>query len=155
VANATEAATVAELLIEFRNWYGRDWPTDASFHASVDTIIARDDSEFLLGAPSSGARPVAVCQLRFRHSAWTSTDDCWLEDLFVRAHARGAGIGAALLDLAVQRARVRGCRRIELDASEDNEPALSLYRARGFSEHSKTAAPHRELFLGLSLSKDL
>ena len=155
VANATEAASVAELLIEFRDWSGRDWPTDASFHASVDTIIVRGDSEFLLGAPSSGARPVAVCQLRFRYSAWTSADDCWLEDLFVRADARGAGIGAALLDLAVERARLRGCLRIELDASEENEPALSLYRARGFSEHSKTAAPYRELLLGRSLSNDL
>jgi GNAT superfamily N-acetyltransferase len=145
---------VAELLIGFRNWYGRDWPTDESFRASVDGMITRGDCEFLLGAPSSVARPVAVCQLRFRHSVWTSADDCWIEDLFVGADARGVGIGAALLDFAVERARVRGCLRIELDASEENEPALRLYHRRGFSEHSKTVAPHRELLLGMSLSTD-
>lgn len=155
LANATEAASVAELLIGFRNWYERDWPTDASFRASVDRIIARGDAEFLLGASSSEARPVAVCQLRFRHSVWTSADDGWIEDLFVGADARGAGIGAALLDLAGERARLRGCLRIELDASEENELALRLYHRHGFSEHSKTVAPHRELLLGLSLRKDL
>jgi GNAT superfamily N-acetyltransferase len=154
VASTTEAASVAALLIEFRDWYGRDWPTDASFQASVDGIIVRGDSEFLLAAPSPRAQPVAVCQLRFRHSVWTSADDCWLEDLFVRADARGAGVGAALLDFAIERARLRGCLRIELDTSEQNEAALYLYRARGFSEHSKTVAPYRELLLGLSLSDD-
>ncbi len=60
-----------------------------------------------------------------------------------------------MLDLAVDRARSRGCLRIELDASEGNEPALRLYRRHGFSEHSKAAAPHRELLLGLSLSNNL
>ncbi len=154
VAKLAEEASAAGLLIEFRDWQGRDWPLDESFRASVERLIVNRDSEYLLGAQSLGTPPVGVCQLRYRYSVWTSADDCWLEDLFVREDARGAGIGAALVDLALEQARSRGCRRVELDTSEANEAALRLYHRSGFSEHSKTPAPHRQLLLGLQLDND-
>jgi ribosomal protein S18 acetylase RimI-like enzyme len=47
--------------------------------------------------------------------------------------ARGAGLGRALVQAAVERARTRGCRRIELDVNETNDAALALYGAFGFS----------------------
>ena len=50
----------------------------------------------------------------------------------------------------MERARARGCRRIELDTSEDNAPALALYHRLGFSERSK-GGPGRDLFLGRRL----
>jgi RimJ/RimL family protein N-acetyltransferase len=32
----------------------------------------------------------------------------------------------------VERARLRGCRRVQLDANENNERALTLYESLGF-----------------------
>ena len=67
---------------------------------------------------------------------WTASDDCWLEDLFVRESARQTGLGRALVDRAAARASERGCRRIELDVAIDNAVARRLYDAAGFGTKS-------------------
>jgi len=109
--------------------------------------MAGDDGEFLLGALDD--EPVGVCQLRYRWSVWKSAHDAWLEDLFVREAARGSGLGRALVESAVARARDHGCKRIELDVNEDNAPARALYEACGFLTEPKP--PGRTLFIGRPL----
>ena len=151
VAGIDEAETVARLLVAFRNWYGRDWPSDNAFHASVERLMEEPKhTEFLLATPDDDSAPVGVCQLRYRFSVWTATDDCWLEDLFVLEEARGGGVGSKLVELAIERATERGCRRIELDADEDN-PAIRLYERFGFSSGYKTSLGDRSLFFGRRL----
>jgi GNAT superfamily N-acetyltransferase len=71
--------------------------------------------------------------MRFRHSVWTGSDDAWLEDVYVADAARGTGLGRALVEYAMERARERGCGRIQLDVNEANEPAKTLYESLGFS----------------------
>ena len=127
VAGPEDATVVARLLTEFRDHLGRDWPPETTIRAGVERLIARDDSEYLLG----GAPAAGVVQLR-RYGIWWDAEDCALEDLFVRAETRGSGLGRALVEAAIDRARARGCRRIELDTGEENAPALALYRSLGF-----------------------
>jgi ribosomal protein S18 acetylase RimI-like enzyme len=90
-----------------------------------------------------------VCQLRYRHSLWTAGDDCWLEDLYVREQDRRAGLGQALVAAAIERARERGCGRIELDVSQQNPGAWALYERMGFSAGYKPPAPN--VLMGLKL----
>lgn len=144
LAGSGEVATVARLLGEFRDWWGKSTPTDREFEASVERVTAAGDGEYLL-AFDGGGEAVGVCQLRYRWGIWTSAPDCWLEDLYVREAARGAGLGRALVDASVERARERGCRRIELDVNEDNAAAIGLYTACGFSLTPK--GPGRTLFI--------
>src|SRR4051794_28099241 len=152
LAELDEAETVARLMVAFRDWYGRDWPSDNAFLASVERLIEDPQTEYLLATPDDDSPPVGVAQLRYRFSVWTATDDCWLEDLFVSEAARGQGVGAALVELALVRARERGCRRIELDADEDNAAAIALYERFGFSASYK-AANSRTLFFGRRLDE--
>ena len=63
---------------------------------------------------------------------WLDAEDCELEDLFVREEAQGRGLGRALVEATIERARERGCRRIQLDTGEENVPAISLYESLGF-----------------------
>jgi ribosomal protein S18 acetylase RimI-like enzyme len=151
VAQPDELETVGALLIAFRDHNGYDHPTDDAMLATLGRLIEDPQTEYLLGAPAQDAPASGVCQLRFRPSIWTSSDDCWLEDLYVRPQARRGGVGQALVELAIERATARGCRRIELDTDDANTAALALYHRNGFSEHSKTAAPARDLFLGRKL----
>ena len=151
VAEPPEAEAVARLLVGFRNHYGRDWPSDNSILASVERLIEQPDTEYLLGSAETAAPPAGVCQLRFRHSVWMAAEDCWLEDLYVEERARRSGCGAALVEAALERARARGCRRVELDTNEDNAAALALYHRFGFSERAK--GPDRSLFLQVRVSE--
>ncbi len=145
---ADEAGAVAALLIEFRNWWGRDWPPDERFRAGVERLMADPATEYLLGARREGDPPAGVCQLRFRHAVWHDAEDCWLEDLFVREEERGSGLGRALAGAALARARERGCARVQLDTSEANLAAVALYEKLGFHAGLPGA---RSLCMGLSL----
>ena len=116
--------------------------------ASVRRIMEAEGGEFLLGSVDD-AEPAGVAQVRFRWSVWKSAEDCWLEDLYVREAARRGGLGRALVEGVVARARERGCRRIELDVNEDNGAALALYEACGFTLEPKP--PGRTLFIGRAL----
>jgi len=139
---------VASLIAGFRDHWGRSEPSLAEIRARVERIHAGGDGEYLLGAAGDG-EPAGVCQIRFRWSVWASAEDCWLEDLFVREAARRGGLGRALVGAAIERATERGCRRIELDVGERNEPAIALYRSCGFQLEPKP--PGRSLFLGRRL----
>jgi GNAT superfamily N-acetyltransferase len=147
-AEPAEAATVAGLIAEFGEWWGQNVLPADQIQASVERIMGGDDGEYLLGAPDGGD-PGGVCQLRFRWSVWKSTEDCWLEDLYVQEDARRSGLGRLLVEAAVERARERGCKRIELDVNEDNAPARALYEACGFLSVPKP--PGRTLFIARPL----
>ena len=147
-AEPAEAATVARLIAEFGAWWGQNVLPADEIQASVERIMGGDDGEYLLGAPDGGD-PSGVCQLRFRWSVWKSAEDCWLEDLYVQESARRSGLGRALVEAAAERARERGCKRIELDVNEDNAPARALYEACGFLTEPKP--PGRTLFIGRAL----
>ena len=58
---------------------------------------------------------------------WITSLDCYLEDLFVDASARGNGVGRALLDDLVALCRQNGWSRIYWHTAEDNATARKLY----------------------------
>jgi ribosomal protein S18 acetylase RimI-like enzyme len=142
LATSDDAAEVALLLSEFRDWQGRDAPSDTSIRSSVDRLLADPDTEYLL----AGDPPAGVLQLRFRHAVWTGADDAHLEDLFVSAAARGSGVGRELVEAAFDRARTRGAARMLLDTNESNEAALRLYRSMGFRSGSEETGG-RDIFM--------
>jgi GNAT superfamily N-acetyltransferase len=132
VAPPAEAEEVARLLAGFRSFYGSGEPSDEEMLDVVRRLIGMSDTEYLLaGDPARG-----VAQIRYRLSVWTGTEDCWVEDVFVEEEARGEGVGRRLIEGCVERARRRGCKRVQLDANERNEGAIALYRSLGFESGS-------------------
>jgi ribosomal protein S18 acetylase RimI-like enzyme len=146
-AGEEDADSVTALMAGFRDHMGRPEPASEQLRVTVEALLRDPDTDFLLAA--ADGRPAGICQLRYRLAVWTGTDDCWLEDLFVEAEARRAGLGRALVTAALERARARGCGRIELDVDEDNTGAIAFYRAVGFSTESKP--PGRNLLVGRRL----
>ncbi len=128
IATEEDAADVARLMIGFRDWWDRHEPDDGVFERGARRLLVDPNTDFLL----AGDPPAGVCQLRYRYSIWTETDDCWLEDIFVEEAARGSGVGRALMEAAFERARERGCARMELDVNEANPAAVGLYESLGF-----------------------
>jgi GNAT superfamily N-acetyltransferase len=64
-------------------------------------------------------------------STWLGTHGIYLEDLFVRPQARGAGHGRALLAELARIAVERGYGRVEWSVLDWNEPAQGFYRNLG------------------------
>ena len=152
-AEPHESETVAQLLVEFRDHLGVEWPSGNAFLAGVERLIEDPNTAYLLGAPDADSPPAGVAQVRFRFGVWWAAEDCLLEDLFVREDARGSGVGRALVDAVVDLARTRGCRRIELDANDGNPAAMALYGSFGFDAQDDRYGG-RNLFMRLHLERE-
>jgi ribosomal protein S18 acetylase RimI-like enzyme len=128
VATEADVPKVAELLVEFRDWWGRGGPRTESYPKSVRRLLVDTNTDVLLAGAPDG-----VAVLRYRFVVWTESEECELEDLYIRDAARGRGLGRSLVSAAIEQARSRGCRRILVETNETNHPALALYRSHGFS----------------------
>jgi GNAT superfamily N-acetyltransferase len=96
----------------------------------IDTTWARlnDPAEpmFALGAYVD-RKLTGITHYLFHRSAWSISDSCYLQDLYVAASARGSGLGRALIDAVTQKAREAGSSRLYWHTHESNRTAQTLY----------------------------
>ena len=91
-----------------------------------------------------GARPAAEVLLAYRdaecagfavfftnYSTFLAQPGIFLEDLYVKPHLRGKGIGLALLKRLAGMAAERGCGRMEWEVLDWNEPSIGFYKKLG------------------------
>jgi GNAT superfamily N-acetyltransferase len=90
----------------------------------VHALVAETDQD---GAP----HVVGTALWFVSYSTWRGRHGIWLEDLFVRPSARGAGLGRALLAELSAEATRRGYARLEWSVLDWNAPALRFYRRLG------------------------
>lgn len=86
---------------------------------NVDLFIARHDGAI-------------VGTLTLVSFAIPSGQRAWIEDVIVDGGSRGLGIGAALTLAAIDEARRRGVRTIDLTSRPSRTAANALYRKLGF-----------------------
>jgi GNAT superfamily N-acetyltransferase len=65
------------------------------------------------------------------YSTFLAQPGLYLEDLYVKPHLRGKGIGLALLKRLASLATERGCGRLEWSVLNWNEPSIQFYRKLG------------------------
>jgi GNAT superfamily N-acetyltransferase len=91
-----------------------------------------------------GGRPAAEALLAYwegecagfalffpNYSTFLAQPGIFLEDLYVKPHLRGRGIGLALLKHLARLASDRGCGRLEWEVLDWNEPSIRFYRKLG------------------------
>lgn len=89
----------------------------------------RPYAEVLIGEVDGVAQGFALFFHNF--STFEGKPGVYLEDLFVRPEARGAGLGKALLKRLAAIAVTRDCARLEWSVLDWNEPAIRFYKALG------------------------
>jgi GNAT superfamily N-acetyltransferase len=65
------------------------------------------------------------------YSTFLAQSAVYLEDIFVRPHARGRGVGLALLSRVAAISKERGCGRLEWEVLDWNQPSIEFYRKLG------------------------
>lgn len=147
IATPGDAADVTRLMLAWRDHLGANWPPPEAWRSGIERLLGDPSTTFVLGAHGNGA-PAGVVLLRFKWGLWRNGLDCWIEDVFVDAPARGSGLGRALLQATIDLGRDRGVRRFELDTREDNVAARALYESFGFVNRA-TPATARDLLYTL------
>jgi len=102
----------------------------ASEAALAATLFGtRAYAEVVLGC-LDGA-PVGFALFFHNYSTFLGKPGIYLEDLFVRAEARGHGLGKHLLAYLARTALERGCGRLDWSVLDWNTPSIGFYRRLG------------------------
>jgi GNAT superfamily N-acetyltransferase len=105
-----------------------------------------DPAEPMFGALAvMDTRVVGMVHWIMHRSCWTVGDYCYLQDLFVEADIRGAGIGRKLIEHVYARAEEAKCSRVWWLTHETNTDAMQLYDRiadrSGFVQYRKALGP--------------
>lgn len=94
--------------------------------------ISRDPNNILVVAEVDG-KIAATLQLTFIPGlTYTGAERAQIEGVRVAADVRGRGVGQALIGWAVERARERGCRVVQLTTDRQRPAAIRFYQKIGF-----------------------
>ena len=115
----------------------------AEYEKSLDKVVATTQNLHEDLFPTSG-RPVCEAVMGevngvvegfalffHNYSTWVGRKGIYLEDLYVRPHARGVGLGKALFQRVVNIAVERGCHRMDWMVLDWNTPAHDFYKRMG------------------------
>ncbi|MCG8466964.1 MAG: GNAT family N-acetyltransferase [Gemmatimonadetes bacterium] len=102
-----------------------------AYRAAFATISA-DDNHLLLVAESKD-EVVGVLQLSFLpHLTYEGGWRAQIEGVRVAARLRSLGVGRAMFEEAIERARARGCHLVQLTTDRRRPDALAFYERLGF-----------------------
>ncbi len=129
-AREEDVATILELLrglAEYEHLADRVTATENRIRETL--FGAKPVAEALLA--EVGDETVGLAIFFTNYSTFLAKPGIYLEDLFVKAHARGRGVGRALLKRIAQMAVERECGRLEWAVLDWNEPSIQFYESLG------------------------
>jgi GNAT superfamily N-acetyltransferase len=139
-ALAADLAQVLDLLDELREGATPGVPWDRADAERADeiweAIISNPDRHFLVAEVDGAVVGTAdvLIVLNLTHGAQPLA---FVENVVVTAPRRGRGIGRALMESAMERAKAAGCYRIQFLSNKDRTRAHAFYRRLGFEPSSE------------------
>lgn len=113
----------------------------AEYEKLIHLVTATEERlrETLFGAKPAAEVMLADCDLECagfalffqNYSTFLAQPGIYLEDLYVKPHLRGKGVGFALLERLARLAVERGCGRMEWEVLDWNEPSIRFYEKLG------------------------
>jgi GNAT superfamily N-acetyltransferase len=113
----------------YNAFYGRSGPTALAADITRMTWSRFFDSYEPVHAlvAERGQELVGTVHYIFHRTTIAIEPTCYLQDLFTKAHARGEGVGTALIDGVHERAKHAGANRVYWLTHETNHTAMRLY----------------------------
>jgi phosphinothricin acetyltransferase len=143
-ARAEHVGDIVALIGQLRAQEGLDEPVTAgsvlaymddpatSVFVAIETAAEGDAADLVKPAAGGAAAVLGVLSLRVMLDLFHGRPSALIQELVVDETARGRGIGGALLDAALVRARELGCVEIGVTTGEHNDAGQAAYRSRGF-----------------------
>ncbi|MGZ8222979.1 MAG: GNAT family N-acetyltransferase [Methylobacter sp.] len=130
-ANASDIPVLCDLLAILFTQEADFKPDHAAQSRGLTRIINNPDIGLIVVARQD-SQVVGMVNLLYTISTALGERVALLEDMVVSPNVRGLGIGSLLLEQAIQRARLNGCKRITLLTDSTNESAQRFYQKHGF-----------------------
>jgi ribosomal protein S18 acetylase RimI-like enzyme len=127
-AEVEDAEVIGRLLHDFNTEFDEPTPSPSALARRVRELLSSGEFSVLLSTDGLG-----LAVLRFRPGIWTTALECYLAELYVRPQGRGQGLGRALMEAAIELARLRGADHMDLGTGEHDVAARALYESMGFS----------------------
>ena len=145
-ATAADVPVIAELIRALADYERLSHEIEWTEDSLAATLFGPDAvPRVVLAEPDDPPAPAVGLAVWFpTYSTFLGRPGIWLEDLFVRPEARGAGVGTTLLRHLFERA---GAGRVEWAVLDWNEPSIDFYRRQGarpvpgWTRYRWTAAP--------------
>lgn len=131
---------VYELFNQYRIFYKQHSDIEAAKKFIQDRL--NNNESIIFVALIDGGLPIGFTQLYPKYSSKRVSKNWILNDLYVDKNYRKQGIGAQLIEVAMQFAKQNGASFIELSTAVDNYIAQSLYEQVGF----KKQEPEKDFF---------
>ena len=115
----------------YNAFYGREGPTALDPEVTRSTWERIHDEKEPVHAlvAEEGGTLLGITHYLFHRSTISIPLICYLQDLFTAPHARGKGIGRALIEAVYEKAREAGAPRVYWQTHESNATARRLYDA--------------------------
>lgn len=107
-------------------------PLNAERAGDAFAALLADDRLGKVWLIQAGARDVGYVVITFSYSMEFGGPNAFVDDLFIQAPFRGAGLGTAALKELRVFCEGRGVRALHLETGRDNAVAQALYRRAGF-----------------------
>jgi GNAT superfamily N-acetyltransferase len=129
-AIASDAALVLSLVRELAEYERLLHEVEATQEMIARAMFGERAKVFADIAEWQG-EPAGLALWFYNFSTFRGCHGIYLEDLFVRPHLRGHGIGKALLQGLAARCLEEGLARLEWAVLDWNEPSIGFYRSLG------------------------
>lgn len=133
-ATADDLPQIVRLLADDPLGATRETPGDEIPEAyfAAFAAIAKDPNNTVVVA-DVGGEVAGTLQLTFIPGlTYTGGERAQIEGVRVAAEQRGAGLGQAMITWAIDRARERGCRVVQLTTDRQRPDAIRFYQKIGF-----------------------
>lgn len=129
-ATPAEAAVILEMIKGLAEYEKLSHVVVATEQQIRDTLFGPKPAAEVLLAESNGEW-VGFALFFSTYSTFLAQPGLYLEDLYVKPHARGRGVGKALLTELAKIAVARGYGRVEWAVLDWNAPSIGFYKKLG------------------------
>jgi GNAT superfamily N-acetyltransferase len=132
-ATATDVPAIVAMLADDPLGATRESPDDLTPYQEAFAVVDADPHQFLAVAERAG-HLVGTLQLTFLPGlARKGATRAQIEAVRVASTERGSGLGATLMEWAVDQARARGCALVQLTSDVARTDAHRFYERLGFT----------------------